>query len=53
MTVHSTVSLYIWWNMLIKFNKQIGNNVARTIKRSEMEHFESTCWKKIIHRITI
>ena len=31
LTVHSTVLLDIWWNMLIKFSKQIGNSLAKII----------------------
>ena len=29
LTVHNTVLLDIWWNMLIKFSKQIGNSLAK------------------------
>ena len=28
---HNTVLLAIWWNMFIKFSKQIGNTFAKTI----------------------
>ena len=28
---HNTVLLGIWWNMFIKFSKQIGNTFAKTI----------------------
>ena len=31
LTVHSTVLLNIWWNMLVKFSKQIGNRFAKII----------------------
>ena len=46
--LHNTVLLDIWWNMLIKFNKQIGNSFAKIINTkvssklcqpSEMELF--------------
>ena len=30
-TVHNTVLLDIWWNMLIKFSKQITNTFAKII----------------------
>ena len=44
----NTVLLYIWWNMLIEFSKQIGNSFAKIIntkvsskpcQTSEMELF--------------
>ena len=31
--------LDMWWNMLIKFSKQIGNSFAKIIKTSEIELF--------------
>ena len=48
LTVHNAVLLNIWWNMLIKFSKQIDNSFVKTIntkvssklcQTSEMELF--------------
>ena len=33
--MHNTVLLDIWWNMLIKFSKQIGNSFAKIINTKE------------------
>ena len=45
--MHNTVLLDIWWNMLVKFSKEIGNSLAKIIdtkvnsrpSTSEMELF--------------
>ena len=48
LTVHNAVLLNIWWNMLIKFSKQIDNSFVKIIntkvssklcQTSEMELF--------------
>ena len=39
LTVHNTVFLDIWWNMLIKFSKEIGHSFAEIIKTTEMDLF--------------
>ena len=48
LTVHNAVLLNIWWNMLIKFSRQIDNRFVKTIntkvssklcQTSEMELF--------------
>ena len=31
LTVHNAVLLDVWWNMLIKFSKQIGKSFSKTI----------------------
>ena len=37
--MHNTVFLDIWWNMLIKFSKEIGHSFAEIIKTTEMDLF--------------
>ena len=42
MTVHNTVLLDIWWNILIKFSKQIANTTktnSKACETSEMQLF--------------
>ena len=31
LTVHNTVMLDIWWNILINFSKQIGNSLVKIV----------------------
>ena len=31
LTVHNAVLLDVWWNMLIKFSKQIGKSFSKTM----------------------
>ena len=52
LTVHNTVLLDIWWNMLIKFSKQIGNSFAKIIDKkvypNPAKHLRWSFFRKLL-----